>query len=62
MHTRAIYYLFLKRNINSRIIAFFTVNLIGETFSVVFEREFLGFCHVGRLEHRAIAPVTRLPK
>jgi hypothetical protein len=52
----------LEHNIYSRIIAFFAVDLIGETFSVIFKREFLGFRHVGRLEHHAIATVARLPK
>jgi len=54
--------LFSKNNIHPRIIALRATNLIIKTFAVVFKREFLGFRHVGRLEHHAIAPVARLPK
>jgi hypothetical protein len=51
-----------EHNIHPRIIALRAINLIIKTFAVVFKREFLGFRHVGRLEHHAIAPVARLPK
>jgi hypothetical protein len=51
-----------KHNINTRIIAFRAVHIVRETLAVVFERELLGFLHVGRLEHHAIATVARLPK
>jgi hypothetical protein len=54
--------LYLEHNIHPRIIAFRATNLISKAFTVVFKREFLGFRHVGRLEHHAIAPVARLPK
>jgi hypothetical protein len=56
------YILFSEHNIHPRIIAFRATNLIIKTFAVIFKREFLGFRHVGRLEHHAIAPVARLPK
>jgi hypothetical protein len=52
----------LKYHIYARVIAFCATNLIIKTLAVVFERELLGFRHVGRLEHQAIATVARLPK
>jgi len=52
----------LKHNIHPRSIAFTAIDIVRKTFAVVFERELFGFRHVGRLEHHAIAPVTRLPK
>jgi hypothetical protein len=51
-----------EHNIHPRIIALRAINLIIKTFAIVFKCEFLGFRHVGRLEHHAIAPVARLPK
>jgi hypothetical protein len=57
------YYIFFsEHNIHPRIIAFRATDLIIKTFAVVFKREFLGFRHVGRLEHHAIPTVARLPK
>jgi hypothetical protein len=53
---------FSKRHVNARIIAFRAIDIVDKTLAVVFERELLGFRHVGRLEHHAIAPVARLPK
>jgi hypothetical protein len=53
---------YLKSNIHARIIAFRAINLVRKTFAVVFKREFIGFRHVGRFEHHAIATVARLPK
>jgi hypothetical protein len=53
---------FLKPNIYARIIAPCAVDIVIKTLAVVFKRELLGFRHVGRLEHHAIAPVARLPK
>ena len=52
----------LKYHIYARIITLCAVDIIHKTFSVVFECQLFGFCHVGRLEHHAIAPVARLPK
>jgi hypothetical protein len=54
--------LFSKRHIYARIIAFCAYHIVSETLAIVFKRELLGFLHVGRLEHHAIAPVARLPK
>jgi hypothetical protein len=56
------YIFFLKCHIYTRIITFCAVDIIRKTLAVVFERELLGFLHVGRLEHHAIATVARLPK
>jgi hypothetical protein len=56
------YKLFSKRHVYARIIAFRAIDIVHKTLAVVFERELLGFRHVGRLEHHAIAPVARLPK
>jgi hypothetical protein len=53
---------FSKRHIYARIIAFCAYHIVSETLAIVFKRELLGFLHVGRLEHHAIAPVARLPK
>ena len=62
IHTFWMTPLHLENNIHPRIIAFRATDLIIKTFAVIFKREFLGFRHVGRLEHHAIASVTRLPK
>jgi hypothetical protein len=51
-----------QNNIYARIITLCAVDIIHKTFSVIFEHHFFGFCHVGRLEHHAIAPMARLPK
>ena len=56
------YTFFSKHNIYARIIAFRAINIVRKTLAVVFKRELLGFRHVGRLEHHAVAPVARLPK
>jgi hypothetical protein len=57
-----IVFYFSKSNIYARIIASCAVNIVIKTLAVVFKRVFFGFCHVGRLEHHAIAPMARLPK
>ena len=51
-----------KRHIYARIIALCTVDIISETFSIIFKCKLLCFLHVGRLEHHATAPVASLPK
>ena len=58
MHTKHA----LENNIRARIIALCAVNLVRKTLPVIFEREFLGFLHVWRLEHHAITPMACLPK
>jgi hypothetical protein len=54
--------IFSQHNVYARIIAFRAIDIVHKTLAVVFKRELLGFRHVGRLEHHAIAPVARLPK
>jgi len=56
------FFLRSKSNIYARIIAPCAVNIVIKTLAVVFKRVFFGFCHVGCLEHHAIAPMARLPK